>query len=240
MMFACGKWFFRYRNCFFPVFLVLLFLSGAWPIVQERNLVTWLQVAGLVIALAGQGLRALTVALVYIKRGGKDKQVYAARLVQEGVFAHCRNPLYLGNLLILAGVGLASNSMLFALIGMPFFVYAYRAIIAAEESYLREKFGEEFEAYCKRVNRMVPNFRGVRESMRNAGFHWRRLIAKEYQTAYQWMAAYLVLVTKDLYLRSGQEGRRQILWVFSLLLVLLTGAFLLAWSLKKTRILRAD
>ena len=166
--------------------------------------------------------------------------MYAARLVQEGVFAHCRNPLYLGNLLILAGVGLASNSMLFALIGMPFFVYAYRAIIAAEESYLREKFGEEFEAYCKRVNRMVPNFRGVRESMRNAGFHWRRLIAKEYQTPYQWMVAYLVLVTKDLYLRSGQEGRRQILWVFSLLLVLLTGAFLLAWSLKKTRILRAD
>ena len=48
-------------------------------------------------------------------------------------------PLYLGNLLILIGVGIAANSLPFVLFGIPFFLFAYLAIIHAEENYLGKK-----------------------------------------------------------------------------------------------------
>ena len=45
----------------------------------------------------------LTIGYEYIVRGGRQGKVYAEDLVQGGVFAHSRNPLYLGNLLIIVG-----------------------------------------------------------------------------------------------------------------------------------------
>src|SRR6185503_9604048 len=110
--------------------------------------------------------------LEYIVRGGRNRQVYAKRLVQGGVFAHCRNPLYLGNYLMLLGVGVASNSLLFLCVGMPFFAFAYWAIIAAEENYLRQKFGNEFDDYCRRVNRIIPNWTGFGKTLRGMRFSW--------------------------------------------------------------------
>src|SRR5205814_7404454 len=100
---------------------------------------------GFLVASAGQMLRAATIGLEYIIRGGRKRQVYAEKLVQGGVFAHCRNPLYLGNFVILLGVGLASNSVLFLCIAIPFFAFAYWALIAAEENYLRNKAEHEFD-----------------------------------------------------------------------------------------------
>src|SRR5678815_5444661 len=71
--------------------------------------------AGLLIALSGQVLRAVTIGLEYIIRGGRNRQVYAEKLVTGGMFAHCRNPLYVGNFLVLVGLGVASCSALFLL-----------------------------------------------------------------------------------------------------------------------------
>ena len=67
-----------------------------------NNVLEW---AGLVISLIGQSLRDATVGYDYIRRGGKGQQIWASRLVQGGMFAHCRNPLCLGNILIFLRVG---------------------------------------------------------------------------------------------------------------------------------------
>ena len=138
-MVKIGNFFFRYRNALFPLVFVLLFLEGTWPVCDSKLVEMWEIVIGIIVALSGQILRVLTIGLAYIKRGGKKKQVYAEKLVQNGIFAHCRNPLYLGNLLILIGVGIAANSLPFVLFGIPFFLFAYLAIIHAEENYLGKK-----------------------------------------------------------------------------------------------------
>ena len=100
-MVKIGNFFFRYRNALFPLVFVLLFLEGTWPVCDSKLVEMWEIVIGIIVALSGQILRVLTIGLAYIKSGGKKKQVYAEKLVQNGIFAHCRNPLYLGNLLIL-------------------------------------------------------------------------------------------------------------------------------------------
>lgn len=182
---AAGNFFFRCRNALFPVIgLTALLLGPPRFAFGDRTIDAYLDLLGASIAIAGQGLRAVTIGYEYIIRGGRQGKVHAERLVQGGVFAHCRNPLYLGNLLIVVGIAVVANSALFYLIGIPFFVFAYAAIIAAEEDFLRAKFGAGYEDYCRRVNRIWPDWRGFRASIAGMRFNWRRLVVKEYGTTF--------------------------------------------------------
>ena len=104
--------------------------------------------AGIALVVLGQALRIAVVGLAYIKRGGMDKRVYADELVSGGLFAHCRNPLYAGNALILAGLLLVHGAWPVLLLGGCFFAVTYRAIVAAEERYLEGRFGEGLFHAC--------------------------------------------------------------------------------------------
>src|SRR5207249_3584830 len=106
MIVKIGKLLFHYRNGLFPLVYGLLVLKSE-PALPDYRVASLL---GFLVGLLGQLLRAVTIGLEYIIRGGRNRQVYAEKLVQGGIFAHCRNPLYLGNVLIVVGVGLASNS----------------------------------------------------------------------------------------------------------------------------------
>src|ERR1700741_1760533 len=99
MMVRIGNFLFHYRNGLFPLVYALLILKSQALLPDYRVAAA----IGLLIALAGQILRAVTIGLEYIVRGGRNRRVYAKNLVQGGVFGHCRNPLYLGNFLILSG-----------------------------------------------------------------------------------------------------------------------------------------
>ena len=235
MMVRIGNFFFRYRNGLFPLMFVLLFLHSPKLLPNQSVAV----VLGFAVALAGQLLRAITIGLAYIIRGGKKRQVYADNLVQDGMFTHCRNPLYVGNLLVLLGLGLIANSILFLLIGMPFFIFAYIAIVAAEENFLRQKFGAEFDAYCRQVGRFIPNFAGFGKTWQGMEFKWRRLVVKEYGSTYAWLAAACALLLKDRWMQAhtfSDPCMRALLGA----LVLVTATYAAARYLKKSRILEAD
>jgi protein-S-isoprenylcysteine O-methyltransferase Ste14 len=77
----------------------------------------------------------------------------ASALVTGGMFRHTRNPMYLAVALALAGWGLHLGDVP-ALLGVPAFVaWMDRLQIPAEERALRERFGAEFERYCRAVRR---------------------------------------------------------------------------------------
>lgn len=183
VLLACGRFFFKYRNAVFPlVAAALVALSHPWVPQGAPRAALAFTVAGVLLAAAGETWRMLVVGLVYIKRGGKDKKVYADSLVQEGIFAHSRNPIYLGNLLILLGLTVVYNSVLFYVVGVPFYLFAYWTIILAEEDYLRGHFGSDYEDYCRRVPRVFPSLRGLWRTIRSMPFNWKRLANKEYST----------------------------------------------------------
>jgi protein-S-isoprenylcysteine O-methyltransferase Ste14 len=78
-------------------------------------------------------------------------------LAMSGPYAHTRNPLYLGSLLMGIGFALAARSWWVgtALIAMFFSIYV--PVIRSEEVFLRERF-PEFKAYAQAVPRMIPRF----------------------------------------------------------------------------------
>ena len=76
-------------------------------------------------------------------------------LVTEGAFRFTRNPMYLGLVLLLAGIAIALGSV-GALLPIPVFVWIIQAwFILGEERFLEEIFGEAYLAYKSRVRRWL-------------------------------------------------------------------------------------
>jgi protein-S-isoprenylcysteine O-methyltransferase Ste14 len=231
MMIQIGNFFFKYRNwVFIPLYLALFIPS---PELLELPHHTWLLVIGLLVTVTGQAIRGATIGLAYIERGGRNKQVYASRLVTEGIFNHCRNPLYVGNILMLLGAGILSNSLLYMALFIPAFLFIYQAIVMAEENFLRGKFGDDFDAYCRRTHRWIPVFTGLHDTFNSMEFNWRRWLIKEYNTQYVWLLGItLILLFKYPELTGYDAATRN--WWLSLLLPLLTVAYFTIRYLKKS------
>ncbi len=240
LLLRCGHFFFRSRDALFPLVLVLL-LFGFRPVYPHGSarLDHWLDLLGLGIALAGQALRVAVIGYAYIRRGGKNRRVHADTLVTEGFFRHARNPLYLGNLLVLLGLFVIHNNPWVYAIGIPFFLFAYSAIVAAEEAYLRQTFGDEYDAYCQRVNRWLPDFRGLGSSLDAMQFAWRRVVLKEYGSTYAWLATALVLLAYETLTHFQYRESRGYLSELEILLVVLTAGWATVRYLKLSRRLTA-
>jgi protein-S-isoprenylcysteine O-methyltransferase Ste14 len=207
---AAGRFFFATRNVLFvAVFLAVVFASTPRPFLGSVAADAWLDALGILIVAAGQGVRALVIGLAFgdIRRGGKHLKIHADALVQEGLFAHCRNPLYVGNVLIYFGLFVILNSPAGWLIGVPFFVSAYWLITLAEENFLRKRFGAVYEDYCRRVPRFVPALRGFAQTVRSVRFDVKRVIRKEYGQAHAWFTAALVVIVREHWAWTPRDAR---------------------------------
>lgn len=232
---ALGNFLFRHRNALFPVAFLLVFLPGPRLFAQQISAT----LLGFSVAALGQVVRTVTIGLEYIVRGGRDRQVYAQHLVIDGIYHHCRNPMYVGNVLILVGVAIASNSWSCVLAAIPLFVFFYVAIVAAEERYLLRKFGEQFETYARATPRWVPKLRGLLATLRNSQFHWRRVLSKEYGTPFGWICGICLLSLWNLW-RDGYLARSDAPEGLLVVALLTTLAWAAVRILKKRRVLVAD
>jgi protein-S-isoprenylcysteine O-methyltransferase Ste14 len=233
---AVGNWLFRTRDFLFPLAIALAFVPSP-TVFSDPVLAIAL---GLCVAAVGQVVRAGTIGFRYIIRGGRNRRVYAEDLVTDGIFGHTRNPMYVGNLLILAGIAVASNSWICLVASVAVFTLVYVAIVAAEEHYLRDKFGPAYDAYCADVPRWLPRLRGLGATLSGMEFHWKRVVVKEYGTPFGWVSAIAVLGLIRLW-PLGEDGTRRVAGELLAALVLVTAAFwLVARILKKTQRLVGD
>ena len=85
-----------------------------------------------------------------------DITIKSNRLETGGVYALVRNPIYSAFLFICTGSLLCCRNW-YALI-LPPLLWLYLTVFMklTEEKWLAERFGEEYAAYCKRVNRFIP------------------------------------------------------------------------------------
>lgn len=224
-MIQIGNFFFKYRNLIFILLYLALFIPSP-PLFSTAHFgdsyYLWPIIIGLLVTVSGQLIRGATIGLAYIIRGGVAGKVHAEDLVTSGMFNHCRNPLYVGNILMLAGVGVLSNSLIYLLVFIPFFLFVYQAIVLAEENFLRNKFGEAYTNYCKKVNRWLIRFNGLSKTYKGMHFNWRRWILKEYNTQYVWLTGItLILLLKYSELTDGNTQLRNLLLICILASLLL-------------------
>ena len=112
----------------------------------------------LALVLPGLALRAY--ASGYVKKNRE--------LTVTGPYAHTRNPLYLGSMLIAAGFAVALLSWPVALALAVGFAAIYVPVIASEERFLRATF-PTFDAYCQQVPRLIPRLTPYRTPGNQSG-----------------------------------------------------------------------
>jgi protein-S-isoprenylcysteine O-methyltransferase Ste14 len=232
---AFGNLVFRYRNALAPVLLaVVLLLTRPRMFGGTRATDLVWDLAGVLVALAGQALRVLVIGLAYIQRGGKNRTIAADKLVVDGIFAHARHPLYVGNFLLLTGLMMIWNApggyVMLAIAGLALFSMA-----RAEERFLARKFGPAFDDYCARVPRFIPNLRGLGATLSRFSFDWKRVVRKEYGTTFAFASCVVGLMTLQWVEWDGRAGLALALKVLLPVWIVVFAAWGTARWMKKTR-----
>jgi protein-S-isoprenylcysteine O-methyltransferase Ste14 len=234
-MTTSGNVFFRVRNALFPLIFVVLFLLTKPGLFFGNPILNRIVMGiGIATAIAGQCFRLAVIGFAYIQRGGKDGRIYADNLVVRGFYAHCRNPMYVGNFLITVGMSLIYGSLWVFVLVVPFFSFVYLSIVTAEEEYLFKKFGRQYEEYTMRVNRFVPNFHGMRESLADFRFDWKKALRSEYGTIFGLLSGMIFLNLWRTYHFHGLEARREEIFLILLFLPLVL-FYAVVRYLKKSR-----
>jgi protein-S-isoprenylcysteine O-methyltransferase Ste14 len=152
------------RTLIFTVFvpgfwtvLVPYWLVGRHPRLNLRGTA----IVGWLLVLAGVALYLACAFWGFALRGrGTPAPIDPPkRLVVEGPYRIIRNPMYWSVATVMAGEALAFRSRALAEIGGALFICAVLFVMVYEEPILREKFGAEYEAYCRRVPGWIPRFR---------------------------------------------------------------------------------
>ena len=140
---------FKYRS-YTPIPFVILML------IFENASITSL-IIGFAIAVSGELIR-----LWGISWAGSETRttggVGGTYLVISGPFAHVRNPLYVGNILMYLGLGIMSMALFpyLQIVAILFFIMQYQLIVKEEEGFLVKKFRNDYQKYLANVPRFFP------------------------------------------------------------------------------------
>jgi protein-S-isoprenylcysteine O-methyltransferase Ste14 len=158
---------------------------------------SWL--AGLAVAALGEAGRFWALTYIGPKSRAEDKR-RADRLISEGPYSLTRNPLYVANLTIAAGLLLAANRWVLLLLVPLGFVY-YTLVALAEEEFLARAFPADWESYRASVPRFLPRVGRMKPAP--VRFSWRECFVPELSTL---IAAELGLVCIGAKLFTGFYG----------------------------------
>ena len=115
----------------------------------------WADFAGGLLVGGGLILMVLAVHEMRKARTTIIPHLEAAKLVQSGIFSRTRNPVYLGDVLVLAGLILRFDAVL-ALPLVPVFLWILeKRFVIPEENRLRRKFRADFARYCQITRRWI-------------------------------------------------------------------------------------
>ncbi len=117
-----------------------VFLLGTLPVIGAALLRTW-------------GNAYLTSTVV------RDRALHTEALVADGPYRHVRNPLYLGNLLLCAGLGLSASRLGYVVLLLGMLLFCCYRLILREEAGLLAAQGQGYQGYCAAVPRLWPALR---------------------------------------------------------------------------------
>jgi len=142
-----------------PVWLALFVaLTWAQPVYLPMGLSfggTWADFAGGL--LVGGGLVLMALAFVEFRKARTTVIPHRmpSSIIQSGIFSRTRNPIYLGDALVLAGIILRADAVLALPLVPIFFWVIEKRFITGEEDRMRREFKAEFARYEQKVRRWI-------------------------------------------------------------------------------------
>jgi protein-S-isoprenylcysteine O-methyltransferase Ste14 len=146
--------------------------------VRERR--TW-HLASLALALAGVVWRVYTVGHVAPGTSGRStKAPRGESLNTTGAYSVMRHPLYVGNYLVVLGCVSATAAWWPVVVASTLYWILHGPIVAAEEEYLRSRFGLTFDEWAGRTPAFLPGLRLWRAPA--LPFAFRVALRREYRS----------------------------------------------------------
>lgn len=171
---------FRWRNFLpLPALLVILGLQR-WSEPVSPEAIPQLRLAAALLLALGFAGRVWIVG--HVPPGTSDKSTRSFEtpsLNTTGAYSLVRHPIYGANLLLWLAMAVLSGYPTGVVAGVVNFVVGYRWVVAAEESFLRERFGEAYVAWAAATPRFIPRFDGYRPW--SESFDLRRALPRELQ-----------------------------------------------------------
>ena len=122
-------------------------------ILPEAALIRWTMGGGLIligVTIMATGIRNFSSAATPVP---SNQPVRA--LVTTGIHGWSRNPIYVGMLLLYAGIGIAACSPWVLTLMLPLILILRYGVVAREEAYLERRFGDAYRDYIARVRRWL-------------------------------------------------------------------------------------
>ena len=132
--------------------IILFFLSttqSVWETKNETVTFTLFLVGMVLVGIASLGRMWCSLYIA----GYKDD-----KLVTDGPYSLCRNPLYFFSAIGAIGIGFATETITFPLVFILLFALYYPFVINSEERRLRQLFGTAFAQYIKTIPAFFPSF----------------------------------------------------------------------------------
>jgi protein-S-isoprenylcysteine O-methyltransferase Ste14 len=196
---------------------------------------------GLVLLIVGEAIRMHVAGRAKPGTSGRGCNFRSAELIIEGLYSRTRNPLYLGNLLIWAGMAVLTTHVVLLAICLSVVGLHYHFIIRAEERFLLRRHGDRYRRYRTLVPRFFPRLRHcapVAAELRSpdgAVFSLPRALFREHDTLFAILAGAWGIASLDAgFFRPGNVVSSTGLWWISIPVVSAV-AWLVLKVLKKAR-----
>ncbi len=190
-----GEWLFRWRS-YLPLIMVGLLVLAMWegsaaPGHRAGNDPIW-GFTCLMLSFFGLAIRIFALGHAPADTSGRTTNAPRAGLLNKsGAYSLVRHPLYLGNFFITLGIVVSiQDAWILALCVAMFWIY-YERIMLAEEAFLRERFGTEFESWARGTPAFLPRLRGWRPP--ELPFSVRNVIRREYSGFFGILATFAFL-----------------------------------------------
>ena len=157
---AHTRWWQTFEAVFGIPFVLAIALQLILPVSLGDGLFTLVRfLAGSVLVIVGILVVVATRRAFRHYQQPTDPGQPTSKLITGGIFAHSRNPLYLGGVALLIGLMLVLNLIWGLLLLLPALLACHFMLILPEERYLAANFGEEYRMYTATVNRWLGHGR---------------------------------------------------------------------------------
>jgi len=233
-----GSWLFRWRSYLPLLGIPILFFALRQARILERlfgdAVGDYWEACAIILSFVGLGIRCMTAG--YVPRGtsGRNTRSQAAETLNTtGIYSIVRNPLYLGNYIILFGIALFIQVWWFMLLVLSGFWIYYERIIFTEEEFLRRKFGDQFLEWAQKTPIIIPRFSNWKKP--DLPFSFKTVLRREFSTYFSIVTAFFFLEVATNILKQHRLSVNNS-WVVFFLISLAIYLILLVLK-KKTKIL---
>ena len=136
------------------IVLVISYIIGEF-IIPKYNLFYLLNLIGIIGLIISLACFFSSLNLFNSYKENPIPQAETKRIIKTGIFAYCRNPMYLGFILFHFSMFLTFENVGYFLSAIGLFIWINNYVIPAEEEYLISKFGDDYTRYLNAVKKWI-------------------------------------------------------------------------------------